>query len=139
VSYDGRHIIGRQGDGSRSGGFGQAAARTAKSFATAAGSVLTMTIEQLKSAMVGTWRSLAPEVRPSKNPDGTIKPFYLSRRFVYQPGDRFELTVNNYADPHGNVAIAKLELAGHMVCGAATIRSRPARRRSTSPQTRCMR
>jgi hypothetical protein len=73
-----------------------------------------MTIDQLKSAMVGTWHSLAPEVRPSKNPDGTIKPFYLSRRFVYQPGDRFELTVTNYADPSGKVAIARLDLAGHL-------------------------
>jgi len=73
-----------------------------------------MTAEQLKSAMVGTWRSLAPEVRPSKNPDGTLKPFYLTRSFRYEPDDRFALTVTNYADPFGKVAIAKIEIAGHM-------------------------
>jgi len=73
-----------------------------------------MTVEQLQSTLVGSWRSLTPEVRPSKNPDGTLKPFYLSRHFVYQPNDRFELTVSNFADPYGKVAIAKIEIAGHM-------------------------
>jgi hypothetical protein len=73
-----------------------------------------MTVEQIKSTLVGTWRSIAPEIRPSKNPDGSLKPFYLSRHFVYQPNDRFELTVSNYADPYGKVTIAKIEIAGHM-------------------------
>ena len=71
-------------------------------------------LEQLKSTMLGTWVSLAPEIRPSKNPDGTLKPFYLTRSFVYHPEDRFELTVMNYADPTAKVAIAKIEIAGHM-------------------------
>jgi len=72
-------------------------------------------VEQLKSTMLGTWVSLAPEIRPSKNPDGTLKPFYLTRSFVYHPEDRFELTVMNYADPTAKVAIAKIEIAGHML------------------------
>ena len=40
-----------------------------------------MNVEQIKQALVGTWVSIAPEVRPSasKNPDGTLKPFYLKR------------------------------------------------------------
>ncbi len=71
-------------------------------------------VEQLKSTMLGTWVSLAPEIRPSKNPDGTLKPFYLTRSFVYQREDRFELTVMNYADPIARIAIAKIEIAGHM-------------------------
>jgi hypothetical protein len=73
-----------------------------------------MTLEQLKSTLVGSWRSLAPEIRPSKNSDGTLRPFYLSRQFAYQPDDRFELTISNYADPYGKVALAKIEIAGHM-------------------------
>ena len=28
-----------------------------------------MNVEELKAALVGTWTSLAPEVRPSKNPN----------------------------------------------------------------------
>ena len=71
-------------------------------------------IKAMKSSMVGTWVSLAPEVRPSKNPDGTIKAFYLARTFVYHADDSFELTVTNFADPNGNVPVAKIELAGHM-------------------------
>jgi hypothetical protein len=73
-----------------------------------------MNLEQLKSSLAGTWASLAPEVRPSKNPDGSIKPFYLIRSFGYQRGDRFELSVMNYADPFAKVAICKIDIAGHM-------------------------
>ena len=69
--------------------------------------------EAIARAMTGEWESLAPELRPSKNADGTLKSFYMSRHFVYQPGDRFELTVSNYADPYGKVVIAKIEIAGH--------------------------
>lgn len=58
--------------------------------------------------------SLAVEVRPSKNPDGTIKPFYLTRRFAYLPDDRFQLTVVNYADPVGKIAVATIDIRGHM-------------------------
>jgi hypothetical protein len=73
-----------------------------------------MSIEQLKSSLAGTWVSLAPEVRPGKNADGSIKPFFLTRSFVYHPDARFELTLVNYADPIGKVAIARIEIAGHM-------------------------
>ena len=50
-----------------------------------------MNVEQIKEALVGDWVSIAPEVRPSanKNPDGTLKPFYLKREFMYRAGDRF--------------------------------------------------
>jgi hypothetical protein len=74
-----------------------------------------MHIEELKRALVGTWMSLAPEVRPSKNPDGTIKPFFLERRFVYRLEDRFELTVTSLADPFAKTKLATIEIAGHML------------------------
>jgi hypothetical protein len=70
--------------------------------------------------MIGTWRSLAPEVRPSKNPDGTLKPLYLTRSFRYARDDRFELTITNFADPFGTVAIATIEIASPRVHGFAT-------------------
>jgi hypothetical protein len=77
-----------------------------------------MPIDELKAELVGKWVSIAPEVRPSKNPDGSIKAFFLSRSFVYERGDRFELTVTNFADPFGKAPIARLDLAGHMSwCG----------------------
>jgi hypothetical protein len=73
-----------------------------------------MSVDELSGALLGTWRSIAREVRPSRNPDGTIKPFFLERLFVYQAKDRFELTVTSYADPFGKVALAAIEIAGHM-------------------------
>src|SRR4029077_8937735 len=75
-----------------------------------------MRAEQGKEALIGDWVSLAPEVRPSasKGPDGSAKPFYLRREFRATPGDRFELTVVNSADPYGAVPLAKIHIRGHM-------------------------
>jgi hypothetical protein len=75
-----------------------------------------MSAEQLKQDIQGSWKSIAPEVRPSsaKNPDGTLKPFYLTRAFKYNTDDTFELVVTNYADPNGKVPLAKLGIKGHM-------------------------
>ncbi|MGU3375099.1 hypothetical protein [Chryseobacterium sp. M5A1_1a] len=69
----------------------------------------------IKQQALGNWESIAPEIRPSssKNPDGTLKPFYLTRKFVFLPEDIFELTVINYADPYGKAPLAKMEIEGH--------------------------
>ncbi len=76
-----------------------------------------MNVEQVKAALVGDWASIAPEVRPSsgKNPDGSLKPFYLKRAFKYSDGDTFELSIVNSADPHGAVPLARIVIKGHMV------------------------
>jgi len=76
-----------------------------------------MNAQQIKQALVGNWVSIAPEVRPSasKNPDGTLKPFYLKREFKYLAGDRFELNIVNSADPNGAVPIVRISLRGHMM------------------------
>ena len=75
-----------------------------------------MDLEQTKQALVGQWKSLAPEIRPSasKNPDGTLKPFYLKRDFSYFAGDRFELAILNSADPYGAVPLVRILIKGHM-------------------------
>jgi hypothetical protein len=70
---------------------------------------------ELRTALLGRWTSVAPEVRPSRNPDGTIKPFFLARSFVSLPGDQFELTVTNFADALGEVSVARIDLGGHML------------------------
>ena len=77
----------------------------------------TMNVEQLKQSLVGDWASIAPEIRPSaaRNPDGTLKPFFLKRDFRYLAGDRFELTVVNSADPYGKVPLARIVIKGHML------------------------
>ncbi|NDZ17421.1 hypothetical protein C7T35_03345 [Variovorax sp. WS11] len=76
-----------------------------------------MNLQQVKQGMVGEWVSLAPEIRPSasKNPDGSLKPFYLRREFKYLEGDVFELTIVNSADPYGAAPLARIFLRGHML------------------------
>ena len=75
-----------------------------------------MTSEQSQTAALGTWESIAPEIRPSgnKNHDGTLKPFYLTRKFTFSHGNSFQLIVTNHADPYGNYSQAKLTIKGHM-------------------------
>lgn len=75
-----------------------------------------MTLEEMKTALLGQWVSIAPEVRPSasKNPDGSLKPFYLTRDFAALPDDRFELTIVNTADPYGKVPLTEIYIRGHM-------------------------
>ena len=72
-------------------------------------------VAKVKEAMLGNWESIAPEVRPSKNPDGSLKPFYLKRSFKYGRSDRFELEVVNSADPYGAVPLAQIGISGHML------------------------
>ena len=75
-----------------------------------------MNVEHLKQALVGEWVSIAPEIRPSaiKNPDGTLKPFYLQRDFNYLLGDGFVLSIVNFADPYGKVPLTRILIKGHM-------------------------
>src|ERR1700710_2784555 len=82
-------------------GFGGAAAQSPNNQPRASG--MEADLANVKQAMLGNWQSIAPEVRPSaaKNPDGSLKPFYLSRAFKALPGDVFELTVINFAAPNG--------------------------------------
>ncbi|HTO63360.1 MAG TPA: hypothetical protein VMM15_19125 [Bradyrhizobium sp.] len=72
-------------------------------------------VTNIKQAMLGDWTSIAVEVRPSasKNADGSLKPFFLTRVFKYQPSDRFELEIVNAADPFGAVPLARIRIAGH--------------------------
>ncbi|MGG5210112.1 hypothetical protein ACQWU4_14375 [Chryseobacterium sp. MIQD13] len=74
-----------------------------------------MTTEQVKQQSLGSWESIATEIRPSnsKNPDGTLKPFYLMRKPTFLQDNKFELTVTNYADPYGKVPLAQMEIKGH--------------------------
>jgi hypothetical protein len=72
-------------------------------------------VAKVKQAMLGNWESIAPEIRPSKNPDGSMKPFFLTRAFKYLPDDRFELDVVNSADAFGAVPLARIKITGHMI------------------------
>ena len=94
-------------------GFGGAAAQSTTNQTRASG--METDLAKIKQAMLGSWESIAPEIRPSKNPDGSLKPFYLKRAFKYQSSDRFELEVVNSADPYGAVPLARIKIGGHML------------------------
>jgi hypothetical protein len=75
-----------------------------------------MSLEQTREALRGEWVSMAPELRPSatRNPDGSLKAFYLTRDFKYLGGDRFELSIVSSADPYAKAPLARIDLRGHM-------------------------
>jgi hypothetical protein len=75
-----------------------------------------MNVEQIKKASMGKWESISPEVRPSntKNADGTLKSFYLRRKFELFDDNTFELDVTNLADPYAKFPIAKIYIKGHI-------------------------
>ena len=74
-----------------------------------------MTVEHVKQQSIGNWESITTEVRPSnaKNADGTLKPFYLKRKFLFLPDETFELSVVNYADSFGKIPLAEMFIKGH--------------------------
>lgn len=77
----------------------------------------TMTTEQVKQQSVGEWVSIAHEVRPSitKNADGSMKPFYLTRTFKYSEDGKFTLQMINSADAYGKIPLVKIVLKGRTV------------------------
>jgi hypothetical protein len=74
-----------------------------------------MNMQQIKQGLVGDWVSLAPEIRPSasKNPDGSLKPFYLRREFKYLEGDVFELMLSTR--PIRGCPLGAYLIRGHML------------------------
>jgi hypothetical protein len=75
-----------------------------------------MTVDDIRAFIQGgEWVSIAPELRPSQNlVGGKVQPFYLTRVFAYTPGDKFECTVVNFADPGGKVPLVKIHIKGHI-------------------------
>src|SRR5258708_17487684 len=94
------------------GAAGGVAAQSASNQSKASG--METDVAKVKGTLLGNWESIAPEIRPSKNPDGSLKPFYLKRSFKYLPSDRFELEVTNSADSYGAVPLARIRIVGHM-------------------------
>jgi hypothetical protein len=95
------------------GAFDGAAAQSSSNQPRATG--METDVAKVKAAMLGNWESIAPEIRPSKSPDGSLKPFYLKRSYKYLPSDRFELEVVNSADPYAAVPLARIRIGGHML------------------------
>src|SRR5258707_4095777 len=73
------------------------------------------TADQVKQQSVGSWESIAAEIRPSTtgNPENPLKPFYLLRKFSYAKDGTFELIVVTNGDAYGKVPLARMSIKGH--------------------------
>ena len=59
-------------------------------------------LEGLRARVVGTWASIACELRPQQNPADPAAaptPTYLTRDFTYDSDGGFSATITVYADP----------------------------------------
>jgi hypothetical protein len=74
-----------------------------------------MTAAQTKEFIAGgQWKSLAVELRPSKDRvTGNIQPFFVYRTFRFSTNDSFECTVLNFADSLGKLPLVKIVIKGH--------------------------
>ena len=65
------------------------------------------------SGRVGKHRSRTSP-KQHQNADGSIKPFYLARRFRYSADDTFELEITNFADAYGAIVLVRMLIKGHI-------------------------
>ena len=75
-------------------------------------------LEGLKSRIVGSWASIACELRPSPNQaDPTLAPTptYLTRDFTYDANSGFDAAITVYADAACSVPLATYEFMGDIV------------------------
>ncbi|MEO1678050.1 MAG: hypothetical protein AAFU80_07810 [Pseudomonadota bacterium] len=75
-------------------------------------------LSALKERVVGSWTSIACELRPQANPEDPTRaplPTYLTRDFTYDAEDGFDATITVFADPECAVPLISYDLAGHIV------------------------
>ena len=77
------------------------------------------TLNQLKTAILGSWRSLSVELRPTEDRTGSgkIEPTYLTRSFTYGSDDTFTGIITMYGDNYGQVPLFEFEFKGHLEWG----------------------
>lgn len=72
-------------------------------------------LDGLKSRIVGNWKSISCEMRPSPdqaNPDGKPVPSYLTRDFTYSADGDFDANITVYADPGCKAPMIAYDFAG---------------------------
>ena len=74
------------------------------------------TLDDLKAAILGTWASIAVELRPTEDRLGTgrIEPTYLTRSFTYGPDDTFTGVITLFADNYGMAPLFDFTFRGHL-------------------------
>lgn len=87
------------------------------SFAALPSSADTTSLEALQGRIVGTWTSLACEIRPSidpTSPDGKPIPTYLKRDFTYESPVSFSASITVFLDEACGVPMITYEFAGDL-------------------------
>jgi hypothetical protein len=77
-----------------------------------------ISLEGLKTRVVGHWQSIACELRPQQNPtDPTLAPTpsYLTRDFTYDAEGGFKANITVYADPACSIPAATYDFEGEVV------------------------
>jgi len=72
----------------------------------------------LKSRIVGTWTSIACEIRPAidqTNPEGKPVPSYLTRDFTYAADGGFEANITVFGDAGCQVPLIAYDFAGDVI------------------------
>lgn len=64
---------------------------------------------------VGSWESIACEMRPQARPDGGVAPTYLTSAFTHAADGGFQGRITLYADPACGMAMAEFAFAGETV------------------------
>lgn len=75
-------------------------------------------LEALQSRIVGSWTSIACEMRPQPNPAGqelAPLPSYLTRDFTYDAEGGFDAVITVFADPACAVPAIRYAFAGEIV------------------------
>ena len=74
------------------------------------------TLDDLKTAIVGTWESISVELRPTEDRLGTdqIEPTYLTRTFTYGSDDTFTGIITMFADDYGKIPLFEFTFRGHL-------------------------
>lgn len=75
-------------------------------------------LQGLQERIVGSWTSIACEVRPqqnAQNPELAPTPSYLTRDFTYDADDGFEANITVYADAACAVPAVSYDFAGEVV------------------------
>ncbi|AFY39194.1 hypothetical protein Lepto7376_2944 [[Leptolyngbya] sp. PCC 7376] len=76
-------------------------------------------LEEVKKYVIGTWKSLTTELRPTEDRTGagTVSPTYLTREFTYHDEGTFTGMITMYADNYGEFPLMAFEFQGSLEWG----------------------
>ena len=78
-------------------------------------------LEDLQHAIIGEWKSLSVELRPTEDRTGAgnITPSFLTRVFTYTPEQTFSGIITMYGDNYAQLPLFEFEFKGHLKWGNA--------------------